>query len=100
MPEEPEQVLPQQRRPARMSRQHRPIHHQVRRQIETRSQCRSEKRSTAAASKTLNASSVIIAVTNHDHTVSGMRIRLMPSHRDRSTVVMKFTADINDAKQK
>ena len=34
---------------------------------------------------------------NHAHTVSGMRIRVMPLARRSSVVVMKFSAPINDA---
>src|SRR5271154_5040465 len=37
---------------------------------------------------------------NHDHTVSGMRIKVMPLARKSSVVVMKFNAPISDAKQK
>src|SRR5580658_2182956 len=37
---------------------------------------------------------------NHDHTVSGMRIMVMPLARISSVVVRKFRAPISDAKQK
>ena len=37
---------------------------------------------------------------NHDHTVSGIRIRVMPLARRSSVVVMKFKAPINEAAQK
>ena len=37
---------------------------------------------------------------NHDHTVSGMRIMVMPLARRSRTVVMKFSAPISDATQK
>src|SRR6202044_4255027 len=41
-----------------------------------------------------------IAVTNHDHTVGGMRINVMPLARRSCVVVIKFSAPINDAMQK
>src|ERR1700690_2999981 len=41
-----------------------------------------------------------MAVMNHDHTVSGMRIMVMPLARKSSVVVMKFSAPISDATQK
>src|SRR5882724_10709769 len=53
-----------------------------------------------AESSTPNASSPRIAVMNHDHTVSGMRIIDMPLARRSSVVVMKFNAPISDAAQK
>src|SRR5215469_15904870 len=37
---------------------------------------------------------------NHDQTVSGIRISVMPLARRSSVVVMKFSAPINDAIQK
>src|ERR1039458_7842275 len=37
---------------------------------------------------------------NHDHTVNGMRIMVMPLARMSSVVVRKFSAPISDAKQK
>src|SRR5947209_5147048 len=53
-----------------------------------------------AESSTPNASSPRMAVMNHDQTVSGMRIKVMPLARKSSVVVMKFSAPISDARQK
>ena len=53
-----------------------------------------------AESSTPNASKPRIAVMNHDHTVNGMRIMVMPLARMSSVVVRKFSAPISDARQK
>src|SRR6516162_8554369 len=53
-----------------------------------------------AESRTPNASSPRIAVTNHAQHVSGMRIKVMPFARMSRVVVMKFSAPINAPMQK
>ena len=61
---------------------------------------RSSSNSTPPASNTPNASRIEIAVTNHAHTVSGMRISVIPGARKSIVVAMKFTAPRSDATQK
>src|SRR5436190_14937975 len=53
-----------------------------------------------AAIKTLNESSVRMAVTNQAHTVRGSRISNMPLVRERRVVTMKFKAPSKDDTQK
>src|SRR5216683_1647827 len=53
-----------------------------------------------AESSTPNASNPRIAVINQAHTVSGMRIMVMPLARISSVVVIKFSAPINAPRQK
>src|SRR6516164_7360598 len=53
-----------------------------------------------AASKIAKISRLSTAVTYQAHTVSGKRVRVMPSARSTVTVVEKFTADRIAAKQK
>src|SRR5579864_2920313 len=61
---------------------------------------RSSSSKIPAESSTPNASNPRIAVMNHDHTVNGIRIMVMPLARMSSVVVRKFNAPINDATQK
>ena len=61
---------------------------------------RSSKSNIPPASNTPNASKPRIAVTNQPHTVSGMRMRLMPGARRSIVVAMKFSAPSSDARQK
>ena len=61
---------------------------------------RSSRSKIPPASSTPNASKPRIAVTNQPHTVSGMRIRLMPGARMSIVVAMKFSAPSSDARQK
>src|SRR5262245_2828147 len=55
---------------------------------------------TTAAVRTLKASKLRIAVTNHDQQVSGMRIQPMPGARRLTVVVTKLIALMIVAKQK
>ena len=60
---------------------------------------RSSSNKIPAASSTPNASKPRIAVINHAHTVSGIRIKVMPGARKSIVVAMKFSAPSSDARQ-
>jgi len=97
--EEPEQMLPEQRRATAMLEDLVRSHESAGNK-ELVPAVRSSSNRTPAASSTAKPSSPRMAVTSQVQHVSGMRIRLMPLHRRSTVVAMKLIAPISEAPQK